>query len=116
MSDQLKRNIGLRVKAARTQKGLTQPQLAEAIDKAFETISNIERGKTAPNFSTLHDIANVLGLPMREFFDVDEENLTDARQRLLIQLNTMIAQMDDRQLNLLLKLGQVLLDDGAADE
>ena len=108
MSKQLKQNIGLRVKAARQQKGLTQAQLAEAIDKAFETISNIERGKTAPNFSTLYDIANVLGLPMREFFDVDEETLTDARQRLLMQLNTMVSQMDDRQLNLLLRLGKVL--------
>ena len=111
MSKQLKQNIGLRVKAARTQKGLTQAQLAEAIDKAFETISNIERGKTAPNFSTLADIANVLGLPMREFFDVDEADISDARQRLLMQLNTMVSQMDDRQLNLLLKLGQVLRDD-----
>ena len=111
MSKQLKQNIGLRVKAARQQKGLTQAQLAEAIDKAFETISYIERGKTAPNFSTLHDIANVLGLPMREFFDVDEAELSDARQRLLMQLNTMVSQMDDRQLNLLLKLGQVLRDD-----
>ncbi len=111
MSKQLKQNIGLRVKAARTQQGLTQAQLAEAIDKAFETISNIERGKTAPNFSTLYDIANVLGLPMREFFDVDEEDLSDARQRLLMQVNSMIAQMDDRQLNLLLKLGQVLQEE-----
>jgi len=111
MSKQLKQNIGLRVKAARTQQGLTQAQLAEAIDKAFETISNIERGKTAPNFSTLYDIANVLGLPMREFFDVDEEDLTDARQRLLMQVNAMIAQMDNRQLNLLLKLGQVLQEE-----
>ena len=108
MSDQLKRNIGLRVKAARTQKGLTQAQLAEAIDKAFETISNIERGKTAPNFSTLADIADVLGLPMREFFDVDHEDVTDDRQRLLMQVNTLVSQLDDRQLNLLLKLGQVL--------
>lgn len=111
MSEQLKQNIGLRVKAARTQKGLTQAQLAEAIDKAFETISNIERGKTAPNFSTLADIANVLGLPMREFFELEDAALTDARQRLLMQLNTMISQMDDRQLQLLLKLGQVLQED-----
>ena len=108
MSDQLKRNIGLRVKAARTQKGLTQPQLAEAIDKAFETISNIERGKTAPNFSTLSDIANVLGLPMRDFFGVEDVDITDARQRLLMQMNSLISNMDDRQLNLLLKLGTVL--------
>ena len=112
MSDQLKRNIGLRVKAARTQKGLTQPQLAEAIDKAFETISNIERGKTAPNFSTLADIAAVLGLPMREFFDVEDVEVSDARQRLLMQMNSMIPDLDDRQLNLLLKLGQVVQEDG----
>jgi len=108
MSKQLKQNIGLRVKAARQQKGLTQAQLAEAIDKAFETISNIERGKTAPNFSTLYDISVVLGLPMREFFDVEEADISDARQRLLMQVNSMISDMDDRQLNLLLKLGKVL--------
>ena len=111
MSEQLKQNIGLRVKTARQQQGMTQAQLAEAIDKAFETISNIERGKTAPNFSTLYDIASVLGLPMREFFELEEADLSDARQKLLIQLNTMVSQMDDRQLNLLLKLGQVLKED-----
>lgn len=111
MSKQLKQNIGLRVKAARQQKGLTQAQLAEAIDKAFETISNIERGKTAPNFSTLHDIANVLGLPMREFFELDDEDVSDARQRLLMSVNALVSQLDDRQLGLLLKLGKVLHED-----
>ena len=50
---------------------------------------------------------------MREFFQLDHEDISDARQRQLIQLNTMISQMDDRQLNLLLKLGQVLREDGA---
>lgn len=111
MSDQLKRNIGIRVKAARTQKGLTQAQLAETIDKAFETISNIERGKTAPSFLTLGDIADVLGLPMREFFDVDDTDLTDDRQRLLMQLNALVSQLDNRQLDLFVKLGNVLQED-----
>ena len=111
MSTQLKHKIGLRVKAARTQKGLTQAQLAEAIDKAFETISNIERGKTAPSFLTLGDIADVLALPMRKFFDVDEADVSDARQRLLMQVNTLVSQLDDRQLGLLVKLGNVLQED-----
>ena len=76
MSDQLKRNIGLRVRAARSQRGLTQAQLVEAIDdKAFDTISNIERAKTAPIFSALADIANVLGLSMREFFEFEEADV-----------------------------------------
>ena len=111
MTKQLKQNIGMRVKAARQQHGLTQAQLAEAIDKAFETISNIERGKTAPGFGTLADIANVLGIPMRDFLDDGSEQLSDHRQKLLVQINSMIGGLDDRQLQLLLKLGQVLQDE-----
>ena len=111
MTSQLKRNIGLRVKTARQQTGLTQAQLAEAIDKAFETISNIERGKTAPNFSTLSDIATVLNMPMRDFFDFGGTALPDGRQHQLIRLNTMVAPMDDKTLELFLKLGRVLQEE-----
>lgn len=111
MLDQLKLNIGLRVKFARLQKGLTQAELAEAINKAFETISNIERGKTAPNFSTLADIADVLGLPLKDFFEFGEESISDERQKLLFQLNAMTGGMDDATLELLLKVGQVLQQD-----
>jgi hypothetical protein len=49
---------------------------------------------------------------MREFFEIEDVDVSDARQRILMQLNTMVSQMDDRQLNLLLKLGQVLREDG----
>ena len=111
MNKQLKQNLGFRVKTARLQKGMTQAQLAEAIDKAFETISNIERGKTAPNFSTLADISATLGVPMRDFFDIDEAALTDARQKQIVQLNTLASHMDERTLGLLLKLGQVLQEE-----
>jgi transcriptional regulator with XRE-family HTH domain len=108
MSEKLKHEIGQRVKAIRLQKGLTQAALGEAIDKAFETISNIERGKTAPNFSTLSDIADALGVPMREFFADDGQVLSDRRNELILKLNTVVAQMDDDQLQLLVKLGNAL--------
>ena len=112
MYEHLKRNLGLRVKAIRQHQGMTQPQLAEAIDKSFETISNIERGRTAPGFTTLAEIAQVLGVPMREFFEPEDADTTDARQRLMAQVNAMIAQMDDRTLSTLLKLGTVLQEGG----
>ena len=108
MRDQVKRNIGLRVKAARQQRGLTQAQLADEIDKAFETISNIERGKTAPNFLTLADIADVLQLNLKDFFDGDEVGVSDLRRQSLTQLNALVGQMDDTTLALFLKLGTVL--------
>lgn len=111
MNDQLKRNIGRRVKSARLQRGLTQAELADAIDKAFETISNIERGKTAPNFSTLADIAEALQIPLKDFFDFGDTELPAERQEQLLLLNTMVGQMDDAKLALLLKLGKALDDE-----
>ena len=72
-----------------------------------------ERGKTAPNFSTPADIAAVLGLPMREFFELEDVDVTDERQRLLMSINTLVSQLDDQQLGLLVKLGNVLQEDEA---
>jgi len=113
MSDQLKQNIGLRVKTLRKKRGATQAQLAEAIDKTFEAISNLERGKTAPNFSTLNDIAKALEVPMREFFEGIDPDLDQDRQTLFTQLNLLASQMDDETLELFLKLGDVLVKEKA---
>lgn len=112
MKEKLKHSIGLRVKSARQQKGLTQAELAEAIDKAFETISNIERGKTAPSFGTLADISVALGVPMREFFEIEEEDLSDDHQRLIMRVNTLVNEMTQQQLDLLLRLGTALVKEG----
>ncbi|MEP4196125.1 MAG: hypothetical protein ABJL99_10885 [Aliishimia sp.] len=48
---------------------------------------------------------------MREFFDVEDVDVSDVWQRLLMQVNTLVSQLDDRQLGLLLKLGNVLQDE-----
>lgn len=112
MEHNLKQKIGLRVKAARMQKGMTQPQLAEVINKAFETVSNIERGKTAPNFQTLLDISVALGVPMRDFFDgVENSEPENKRQELVIQSQVLAGQMNEQTLALWQKLGEVLLEE-----
>lgn len=112
MEHNLKQKIGLRVKAARAQKGMTQPQLAEVINKAFETVSNIERGKTAPNFQTLLDISIALGVPMRDFFDgVENSEPDNKRQELVIKSQVLAGQMDEQTLALWQKLGEVLLEE-----
>jgi transcriptional regulator with XRE-family HTH domain len=60
----LKKHIGLKVKAARQEQGLTQEQLAAAIEKATETVSNIERGSALTGLDTLQRISRVVGKPM----------------------------------------------------
>ncbi len=114
MNTQLKKRIGARVKEARLNKKLTQAQLAEAIDKAFETISNIERGKTYPNFQTLWDISQAVGVPLREFFDRDDfvgGDLTGNRQSLLLKLHHMAEELSDDDIVLWIKLGEAILDE-----
>ena len=69
MSIDLKQAIGARVKIARNARGFSQSNLAEKIDRTKETISNIERAQSAPTIETLERLSNVLGVPMKEFFE-----------------------------------------------
>ncbi|GAB1449354.1 hypothetical protein MASR2M44_23810 [Bacteroidota bacterium] len=62
-------NIGLRLKLARIEKGLTQDQLAARINKTRPLISLIEKtGKV--NFYTLKALCDALNLNPEEFTDM----------------------------------------------
>src|SRR5579863_9693412 len=61
-----KRQIGLRVRAYRLERKLTQEQLAEMIDRSVETISNLERGVSIPNEATLHRLATSFEVSLEE--------------------------------------------------
>ncbi len=52
--------IGARIKAAREQAGMTQEDLAAALDMSPSHISVIERGVKSPKLETLVNIANTL--------------------------------------------------------
>lgn len=54
------KQIGERVRQARTRKGMTQAQLAEALEVSAHFLSNIEQGKQAMNVLTLSDICETL--------------------------------------------------------
>ncbi|MFO5439508.1 MAG: helix-turn-helix domain-containing protein, partial [Dolichospermum sp.] len=58
--EEAKQLFGDRVQALRKERGITQEQLAEHIDKSVEHISYIERGERAPSFETILDIAEAL--------------------------------------------------------
>lgn len=63
----MKKYVGGRIRAARRDAGLTQDQLAGMIDKSVETISNLERGHTAPSLDTLGRLARALNQPTEWF-------------------------------------------------
>lgn len=68
--------IGIRIRQAREELGLTQVQLAERLGIAFQSLQQWETGKTTPRVDRLRKLANVLGkTPSWLQFGVGTENL-----------------------------------------
>jgi len=57
-----KKLIGLVIKNAREQKGLTQEELSARININQSNMSNIENGKNFPSFNTLCSLVEILNI------------------------------------------------------
>ena len=69
MDDRLRKQrmaIGLRVRALRRAKDMTQEGLASAIGRSVEAVSNIERGASLPPLDTLLMIADALSCDLAD--------------------------------------------------
>lgn len=60
--------IGIRVREARKQAGLTLRQLASAANISASMLSQIENGRTNSSVQTLYNLAALLKVPMDHFF------------------------------------------------
>lgn len=61
-------NFGVRLKALRTEKGMTQEELAYAAEVELSQIHRIETGKTNPTLSTLTALAEAFSITLSELF------------------------------------------------
>ena len=69
----LTKSIGERIKALRTERGMTLAELGEKVNLSVSYLSQIERDKTTPSLSTLMDLAKVLDVGLRYFFETEAE-------------------------------------------
>ncbi len=69
----LMKSIGERIKALRTEQGMTLTELGEKVALSVSYLSQIERDKTTPSLSTLMDIAKALNVGLRYFFETEAE-------------------------------------------
>lgn len=60
--------LGLRIKALRRLKQVTQQELAQKVNISVTTLSNIETGQKNPPPQLLEDIATFLNVPGEELF------------------------------------------------
>ncbi len=99
MGQNLKRTLGTRLRALRRERSLTQEQVAEAVGRTVETISNIERGVSVPSLETLEGICRVLQVPVADMLAVPSTHQSperDAREAVVID---QIRQLSDADLS-----------------
>jgi transcriptional regulator with XRE-family HTH domain len=70
----MKGSIGERVKFLRTEKGMTLAVLGDKVNLSTSYLSQIERDRTNPSLTTLMNIAKVLNVEPRYFFESGDNN------------------------------------------
>jgi len=77
--------VGEQIREARKQKGLTQEQLAEKVNRNLRTIQRIENSKTAPQNETLSLICEVLEIKPEEIPQNKKQDIFKKIANLLTQ-------------------------------
>ncbi|HEU0070653.1 MAG TPA: helix-turn-helix transcriptional regulator, partial [Alphaproteobacteria bacterium] len=90
----------------------TQADLAETLDKAVETISNIERGHTLTSIDTLYEIGKLTGVPLTYFVEGigTERKISKTRIRTEEEASSLLQGMTDEDLNLALQMIQAIAE------
>lgn len=70
------KSIGLRIKALRLERGLTQTDLANTLGKALRTIQKYEKGDIEITISTVNEIAQIMGVSA-DYFLSKESNVSE---------------------------------------
>lgn len=66
-------SLGERIRRKRKEQGFVLAKLASACKISPSFLSQIERDQASPSISTLHDIANALGVPLAYFFATPDQ-------------------------------------------
>ena len=74
----IKSELGKKIKRMRLNRGLTQEQLAEAVDISQRTLSGIELGENFMTAETLDNIVKALNTTTEELFATNHLKDTDA--------------------------------------
>ena len=63
------RSVGRRIRILRVSRGLSQTALASQLGLTFQQLQKYEKGTNRVSASRLHDIARILGVEVKNFFE-----------------------------------------------
>lgn len=77
--------IGKKIRDIRTQKGLTQEELADRCELSKGFISQLERDLTSPSIATLIDILQCLGTDLKSFLTTPRTRRSPLNKRIILK-------------------------------
>lgn len=69
----LRKDFGHRLRAIRLERKMSQERFAEFVGISVDFLSLIERGRNAPSFETIEQVARRLKVPVMALFDFSEQ-------------------------------------------
>ncbi|CAO6126296.1 MAG: helix-turn-helix transcriptional regulator [Pelagibacterales bacterium] len=105
MSLELNQHLGKQLRARRSSLGLTQTQVARAINVTFQQIQKYEKGTNGVSSSRLLQLANFLKVPVKYFFEEfkDFQNL-DSQVKGDNSLETFVSKLSEIEKDKLLTI------------
>lgn len=104
----LKHRLGATIRAYRQARNLTQEQVAEAIERTPEAVSNIERGHSLPSLDTMERLAAAFGIALADFFADLEPKANRLRMEQEARLRALAKTMSDEDLEISVGQAEVL--------
>lgn len=106
----IKKQLGKKIKRMRQNRGLTQEQLAEAVDVSQRTLSGIEIGENFVTADTLDKIIKALDTTPEELFSLSH---LKSSKELFDEISADIKKLQDEpeKLEILYKVTKSLLKD-----
>lgn len=104
----IKEEFGEKIKRMRQNRGLTQEQLAEAIDISQRALSAIERGENFVTSETIDKLLKTLNTTSEELFSL---NHLKPQEELLAEINKNLSQLSQnpQKLELVYQITKSLL-------
>lgn len=90
-----KEKVGLRIKQLRKRAKLSQETVAESVGIDAKSLSRIESGRHYPSLETLEAIANVIGRPVKDFFEFPEEQESEEALRMYLMNLSQTLSLDE---------------------
>lgn len=97
MKSDISKRLGSKIKELREMRGLSQAALAQKCLKSVETISNFERGKTTPSIATVERLAKVLGVDIKQFFELSKQSDKKSKTVILIENRLSLLSVSDQE-------------------